>query len=103
VAPFDVALDYPRTVAGTEMATYIDWMAACSLISVTGCPALSVPAAFTAGGLPVGIQVVGPHRQDRTVLSVGYAIEQACGAGLRAPVREPGTRAATGVTRAGDG
>lgn len=81
VAPFDVTLDYPHSVAGTTMETYLDWMASCYLVSATGAPALSVPAAFTPDGLPVGLQVVGPHRQDRHVLEVGHAFEQATRAG----------------------
>lgn len=85
VVPFDVDITYPRSVAGVDMPDYLGWMGACSLITVTGCPALSVPAAFTPEGLPVGLQIIGPHRQDRTVLEVGYAFEQACGAGRRRP------------------
>jgi amidase len=85
VVPFDVDFDYPRKVAGVPMRTYLDWMAASYLVSATGCPALSVPAAFTPDGLPVGLQVVGPHRQDRKVLSVAYAFEQATSIGKRHP------------------
>jgi amidase len=39
VAPFDASIEYPRTVAGKEMPTYLDWMRSCYLISATGCPA----------------------------------------------------------------
>jgi amidase len=85
VVPFDVELIYPQSVDGVEMTDYLEWMGACSLITVTGCPALSVPAAFTPAGLPVGLQIIGPHRQDRTVLEIGHAFEHACGAGRRRP------------------
>jgi glucose-1-phosphate adenylyltransferase len=44
VVPFDVELVFPRSVAGVEMTDYLEWMGACSLITMTGCPALSVPA-----------------------------------------------------------
>jgi amidase len=85
VVPFEANLIYPKSVAGVEMTDYLEWMGACSLITVTGCPALSVPAAFTPDGLPVGLQIIGPHRQDRTVLEIGRAFELACGAGSRRP------------------
>ncbi|MGW7595128.1 amidase family protein, partial [Streptomyces rubiginosohelvolus] len=51
----------------------------------TGSPALSVPAGFTPGGLPVGVQIVGPHRADFAVLQVGHAFERATGHWRRRP------------------
>jgi amidase len=60
-------------------------MRSCTLISATGCPALSVPGGFTPDGLPVGLQIIGPPRADRKVLEVGHAFEQATGFGARRP------------------
>jgi amidase len=60
-------------------------MRSCSGITVTGCPAVSVPAAFTPEGLPVGLQLVGRHRGDLDLLRLAYAFEQATGAGERRP------------------
>ncbi len=42
-----------------------------------GVPALSVPCGFTRDGLPVGLQIVGPHWSEASVLRAGYAYEQA--------------------------
>jgi amidase len=55
------------------------------LISVTGCPAVSVPAGFTAHGLPVGLQLVGPAGFERRLLEVALAYERLRGAGRRRP------------------
>lgn len=85
VAPFPVELEYPTEVAGQPMSDYIEWMRSAYLISVTGCPALSVPAGFTVDGLPVGLQVVAPPRADGLALRVALAFEQATGFGLRRP------------------
>ncbi|WP_234383134.1 amidase family protein [Streptomyces dysideae] len=85
VAPFDVRLPCPSSVEGVAMETYPDWMRSAYLVSVTGCPALSVPAGFTPGGLPVGLQIVGPHRQDWAVLEAGYAFERATRVGESRP------------------
>lgn len=83
--PFPVELEYPTEVAGVPMKTYLDWMRSCTLVSATGCPALSVPAGFTAGGLPVGVQLVGAPRADLLVLQTGHAFEQATRHGDRRP------------------
>jgi amidase len=87
VLPFDVDLEYPTSVDGRPMGDYLEWMRSCSLISATGCPAVSVPGGFTPEGLPVGLQVVGPPRADLRVLEVAHAFEQATGHGrLRPPL-----------------
>jgi amidase len=77
VSPFDVELDWPRTVDGVEMPTYIDWMRTCSDITLTGCPAVSMPVAFTPDGLPVGVQFVGRPRGDVELLRFAKAWEAA--------------------------
>ncbi|MDT0548978.1 MULTISPECIES: amidase [Streptomyces] len=77
VAPFDVTAEYPTEVAGVPMTDYLDWMRSAYLVTSTGSPALSVPAGFTPEGLPVGLQIVGPHRADFAVLQIGHAFEQA--------------------------
>ncbi|MFN0180550.1 MAG: amidase [Gemmatimonadales bacterium] len=85
VAPFDVSVPYPTAIAGVAMETYIDWMKSCYLISAVGHPCISVPAGFTAEGLPVGLQIVGRHRDDWGVLQLAFAFEQATGFGRRRP------------------
>jgi aspartyl-tRNA(Asn)/glutamyl-tRNA(Gln) amidotransferase subunit A len=44
--------------------------------NVTGLPALSVPAAFTAEGLPLGVQIIGKPFAEPEILQFGYALEQ---------------------------
>jgi amidase len=73
--PFDVTRHYPREIEGTKMETYIDWMKSCYYISMTAAPAISVPCGFTAEGLPVGIQIVGRHREDFSLLQIAQAFE----------------------------
>ncbi len=85
VLPFDVELEYPTEINGVPMTGYLDWMRSAYLVSATGCPALSVPAAFSAGGLPIGVQLVGPHHADFAVLQAGHAFEQATRIGQRRP------------------
>jgi amidase len=77
VAPFDVDEDWVRSIDGKEMHTYIEWMRSCSDVTVMGCPAISVPAGFTADGLPVGLQLVGRPRGDADLLRIAHAYERA--------------------------
>jgi amidase len=79
VAPFDVTLDWVHEINGEPQQTYLDWMASAYLISATGLPAISVPAGFTPGGLPVGLQLVGRRRGDWDLLAIAHAFEAATG------------------------
>ena len=63
---------------------YVDWMKACYLISILETPSISVPCGFTPEGLPVGLQIVGRHRDEWSVLQLAHAFEQAVG-GFPAP------------------
>jgi amidase len=85
VAPFEVELDWVREINGRPQATYIDWMASCYLITMTGLPAISVPAGFTPAGLPVGLQLVGARRSDWDLLGIAAAFEAATGYGRVVP------------------
>ena len=83
--PFDVNTPYPTEIAGVKFDNYIDWMKSCWYISATGNPAASVPAGFTPEGLPVGLQIVGRHNEDFSVLQMAHAFEQATGFGKKRP------------------
>ncbi len=47
--------------------------------SMAGVPALSVPVGLDGNGLPLGLQVIGKHFDEETVLSIGGALEAAAG------------------------
>ena len=85
VPPFDIELEYPTEVAGIEMRDYLEWMSPCTWITVTGLPAISVPAGFDDAGLPCGLQLVGRRYADMSVLQLAHAFEQATGHWRRAP------------------
>ncbi|WP_239522951.1 amidase family protein, partial [Stenotrophomonas maltophilia] len=65
---------------------YIDWMALTFAITVTGCPAISVPCGFTRTGLPVGLQLVGRPHADADVIAAAAALEAALGLDTRPPL-----------------
>jgi len=77
VPPFDGKIRWPEEVAGTKLPTYIDWLQICGAITLTGCPALSVPCGFTADGRPIGLQIVAPPRREDLLLGAAHLYEQA--------------------------
>lgn len=86
VVPFDASLEYPTEVDGAPLRDYLEWMRAATIISATGCPAVSVPAGFTSDGLPVGIQFVAAPGKDVDLLLAAQAFEELTGHHRRRPV-----------------
>ncbi|HEY1928313.1 MAG TPA: amidase [Caulobacteraceae bacterium] len=79
VFPFPIEERWPKAIAGHEMRTYHEWMMSALLVTLTGCPALVVPAGFGAAGLPIGLQIVGPNRGEVACLQLARAYEAATG------------------------
>ena len=53
--------------------------------ALTGHPAVSVPCGFSEGGLPIGLQLVGPHGSEALLLKVAGAFEKATDWSKRRP------------------
>jgi len=45
--------------------------------NLTGHPAISIPCGFTRSGLPIGLQLIGPHWSEARLLSIALAYEDA--------------------------
>jgi len=92
VPPFSVDEPYVTEINGVKLANYMEWMKSCYLFSATSNPAISVPAGFTADGLPVGLQIVGRYRDDFGVLQLAHAFEGATEVAARRPGVQSGER-----------
>lgn len=66
----------PETIDGRP-ALPTDWTCFSAIANLTGQPAATVPAGFTQAGLPVGLQIIGPHLGDLAVLRAAAAFERA--------------------------
>jgi amidase len=75
VFPFDIERHWPQEIAGRTMQTYHEWMKGTLFVSMCGCPALAAPAGFSGQGLPIGMQIIAPNRQELACLQLAYAHE----------------------------
>lgn len=53
--------------------------------NLAGIPGLSLPCAFTETGLPIGVQLLGPHFQEGLLLRAGHALESDLDLSFAAP------------------
>lgn len=82
VPPFPVEQNYPKTIAGREMKTYIDWFAPTFILSMTALPVASAPCGLDTEALPVGLQIVGRPQGEEAVLALARQIQEANPIGL---------------------
>jgi aspartyl-tRNA(Asn)/glutamyl-tRNA(Gln) amidotransferase subunit A len=73
VTAFDVGHEYPP---GRGMTRWMDWASTAYPFNFTGHPAASVPCGFGDNKMPVGMQIVGRHHDDRLILRAARAYEQ---------------------------
>ncbi|OIQ33676.1 MAG: amidase [Alphaproteobacteria bacterium MedPE-SWcel] len=79
--PFPVEWSYPTEIAGRAMDTYHRWMEVVVPASLLGLPALAVPSGRGAQGLPMGLQIIGPHGSDAAILGLGQTYHRAAAQG----------------------
>jgi amidase len=64
--------------------SYNDQLFWAGLASLAYLPATAAPAGFTPGGLPVGVQIIGPYLHDRTTVEFARLLAEVVG-GFRHP------------------
>jgi amidase len=75
VPPFDVGQRHVMEVEGVALPDFFAWLRLTLAVTVTSCPAISVPCGFTASGLPVGLQLVGQPRGEAALFSAAALFE----------------------------
>jgi aspartyl-tRNA(Asn)/glutamyl-tRNA(Gln) amidotransferase subunit A len=74
IVAFEAGAEVPTGSAGSR---WMSWTPFTYPFNMTHQPAATVPCGFSAAGLPIGVQVVGPRHADALVLSACAAIEAA--------------------------
>lgn len=72
---FDVALRHPEKVDGRTLTNYMAASMLNAAITMTGCPAVAVPAGFDQWGRPVGLQISAGPRGEATILGAAALLE----------------------------
>jgi amidase len=97
--PFDVNIRYLTEIDGVAFDSYISWLVLTFAITLTACPAISVPCGYTPKGLPVGLQIVGPPRGEAAVLGAAALFEDMHGISDRVPIDPRVATAGEAVSR----
>lgn len=85
LAAFSADIQYPEQVGDEQQPDYLGWMRTVCAVTVTGHPAIAMPAGFLADGTPNGIQLVGRHRGERELLGLAAGFEAVTGYARQQP------------------
>jgi amidase len=86
VPAFGAEERYCAECDGQVFDNYIQWLAIAYAITITSCPALSLPCGFTKSGLPVGLQMVVRPRGEAEVIAAAAALDDLLGFCARTPI-----------------
>lgn len=87
VAPFPAATRKIIEIDGQPLLHDSDWMLLTYAISLTGCPAISLPCGFTVDGRPVGLQLVAAPGRDGELLAAAAWLESRLGISRLTPLQ----------------
>jgi amidase len=76
VFPFPIQERWPAAIGGRHMDSYHRWMEVVVPGTLSGCPAISLPAGFSGIGLPMGVQIIGRPQGDLSVLQLANLYEK---------------------------
>ena len=86
VPPFEVGTRWIRELEGVTFESYVEWLRLTYAITLSACPAISVPCGFTEDGRPVGLQLVGRPRGEGELLAAAAAFEELAGIAPLLPI-----------------
>ena len=86
VSPNSVDERFVSQIDGIKLENYVEWLSLGYVVSVAGCPAISVPCGFSANGSPVGLQVIGKPYSEKILLGFASYLQSLFKAGLIKPI-----------------
>ena len=76
VMPFPAEVTDVTAVDGVPLDTIVDYYAITFIISLLGCPVVTVPCGWSDAGLPLGLQIIGPPYNDAAVIATAERFER---------------------------
>lgn len=83
LSPFPWQQLYAHHIDGIEQRNYYEWLSLTYLVTLSTCPALSLPCGYDEAGMPFGLQLIAPLHQDARLLAMAHALEAWWGASFR--------------------
>ena len=77
VSPFAWTTLYADQVDGKKMQNYYEWLSLTYMVTLTTNPCMSLPCGLDEKGMPFGLQLIAPLRQDGRLMGMGHALERA--------------------------
>jgi amidase len=94
---FDVNLRMPEAIDGVKLESYLGASLITAAATMMGLPAIAVPCGFDRDGRPVGLQMIGRHRGEASLLQAAALFEQMMQPTSLVPIDpRPGTVPGTG-------
>jgi amidase len=75
LSPFPWRQLYAERIDGIEQRNYYEWLSLTYLVTLSTCPALSLPCGLDESGMPFGLQLIAPLHQDARLLAMGRSLE----------------------------
>ena len=86
VAPNPVEERYVKNIDGIKLESYLDWLSLGYVVSLTGCPAISVPFGFSENGSPLGLQVIGKPYSEKKLINFASLLQDIFKTHLEKPI-----------------
>lgn len=74
--PFPWKNLYAQTIDGIPQRNYYEWLSLTYLVTLSTCPALSLPLGVDETGMPFGVQLIAPLGKDARLLAMAQAVER---------------------------
>jgi len=85
VQPWPNSIEDVMEIDGEALPTLVDYLALTFIVSLVGCPVVTLPTGLDANGLPFGVQLIGRPGSDAALLAAAQRLESEAGWSYQPP------------------